>query len=429
MLEFGRHVTSHNEAVVVIESAVYMFVPLQTLNGSKPNDGRFAIGIKGGLIQMCLRLLSRFGEKQDDKIFDSVYNILQFVCQVALEKKSSLALVSQRDEIVEVVSVLAREAQGRSEKLKDVLHSVEMILDMTNTTSTLGKGERSCHCCSKMMSKKDIRRCGACNQAIYCSKDCQVQHWHSTHKRDCKHLQLTGQIDGFGSTAKDKVKIEKKMRSIVENAVNASRVIFSKNVPGILMQAILYDCDVLDGCIFVHHADCPPSIRWVPMLECKDLVEGDDEGSEHRTRRVEEIRDSGSIPCFTIYPVKDKTICASQPGFCGDKLPLGVGISEFSPAVGFTSWSLHQNEMKQFYSGMMDEIKRNPKVREQMFGKQFCVWYQNVFMKRELKAPIDMTIKELKAEIASVGLTRKTIGFAEKAEFVDLLQKHRDGNL
>lgn len=31
-----------------------------------------------------------------------------------------------------------------------------------------------------------IKRCKRCRNALYCSKKCQVSHWHSEHKNECK---------------------------------------------------------------------------------------------------------------------------------------------------------------------------------------------------------------------------------------------------
>lgn len=47
----------------------------------------------------------------------------------------------------------------------------------------------------------------------------------------------------------------------------------------------------------------------------------------------------------------------------------------------------------------------------------------------KLKDPAEMSVKELKGAISKAGLGRLAVGFSEKREFVELLQKHRDGKL
>ena len=45
------------------------------------------------------------------------------------------------------------------------------------------------------------------------------------------------------------------------------------------------------------------------------------------------------------------------------------------------------------------------------------------------KDPTDMSVKELKQAIQRAGISKKTLGFSEKSEFVELLKAHRDGNV
>ncbi|KAL9189992.1 hypothetical protein ACHAXT_009667 [Thalassiosira profunda] len=49
--------------------------------------------------------------------------------------------------------------------------------------------------------------------------------------------------------------------------------------------------------------------------------------------------------------------------------------------------------------------------------------------KVQLKDPSEMSIKELKAAIAKAGLGRQAVGFAEKREFIELVNAHRAGKL
>lgn len=34
-----------------------------------------------------------------------------------------------------------------------------------------------------------LMRCTRCQRALYCSRDCQVAHWKSGHKKECPQLQ------------------------------------------------------------------------------------------------------------------------------------------------------------------------------------------------------------------------------------------------
>ena len=45
----------------------------------------------------------------------------------------------------------------------------------------------SCAQCNNNQSK--LLLCGACKQVRYCSKNCQVSHWKSNHKHQCKQMR------------------------------------------------------------------------------------------------------------------------------------------------------------------------------------------------------------------------------------------------
>lgn len=42
----------------------------------------------------------------------------------------------------------------------------------------------------------------------------------------------------------------------------------------------------------------------------------------------------------------------------------------------------------------------------------------------KLKSPSEMSVKELKGAILRAGIQSQALGFSEKSEFVDLLEKH-----
>lgn len=39
-------------------------------------------------------------------------------------------------------------------------------------------------------SKEELKKCGACKMARYCSKECQTKHWKEGHKRTCKAMPV-----------------------------------------------------------------------------------------------------------------------------------------------------------------------------------------------------------------------------------------------
>lgn len=41
---------------------------------------------------------------------------------------------------------------------------------------------------AQQLAQENLLRCAQCKTAYYCSKECQVEHWKSSHKRRCSIL-------------------------------------------------------------------------------------------------------------------------------------------------------------------------------------------------------------------------------------------------
>ena len=53
-------------------------------------------------------------------------------------------------------------------------------------------------CNLKMLDDKALKVCGICMTAKYCSKECQVAHWHKSHKKECVRQSVaTNAAAGF----------------------------------------------------------------------------------------------------------------------------------------------------------------------------------------------------------------------------------------
>eukprot|EP01084_Bolivina_argentea_P254214 427337_1 len=80
--------------------------------------------------------------------------------------------------------------------------------------------ERNCVSCQKPNASK---LCGGCKQVHYCSKTCQVNHWKSNHKKECKRLKKQSEI-----SSSNKFKNEaKQILSIFESLTQTKRDILS----------------------------------------------------------------------------------------------------------------------------------------------------------------------------------------------------------
>ena len=79
------------------------------------------------------------------------------------------------------------------------------------------------------------------------------------------------------------------------------------------------------------------------------------------------------------------------------------------------------------YSGLAHSV--NPQELQDVLSFLKSILPPTTEFNVKLKDPAEMSIKELKVAIGKAGLGRQAIGLMEKREFVELLQRHRDGKL
>lgn len=83
-----------------------------------------------------------------------------------------------------------------------------VIFEATSPTDTFSKGNptldeqsfiRATKCGNgKCQQRRHLKNCARCKKISYCSRDCQMQHWKSTHKQHCPKLVNKCFIDSQG---------------------------------------------------------------------------------------------------------------------------------------------------------------------------------------------------------------------------------------
>ena len=48
---------------------------------------------------------------------------------------------------------------------------------------------KCCSCCSKSLPTKELKACGKCRTAKYCSRECQIKGWETKHKVKCREIR------------------------------------------------------------------------------------------------------------------------------------------------------------------------------------------------------------------------------------------------
>jgi lysophospholipase-2 len=135
---------------------------------------------------------------------------------------------------------------------------------------------------------------------------------------------------------------------------------------------------------------------------------------------------SGYLPHesgFTITPGLEDTPIFHGHGQLDPLVRLEAAIESQSvvQTKGATNYQLKT------YSGLAHSV--NPQELQDVLSFLKSILPPTTEFNVKLKDPAEMSIKELKAAISKAGLGRQAIGLMEKREFVELLQRHRDGKL
>ncbi len=122
------------------------------------------------------------------------------------------------------------------------------------------------------------------------------------------------------------------------------------------------------------------------------------------------------------------------PGF--EDTPIFHGHGQLDPLVRLEAATESQhvvqtkgamNYQLKTYPGLAHSV--NPQELQDVLSFLKSILPPTTEFNVKLKDPAEMSIKELKVAIGKAGLGRQAIGLMEKREFVELLQRHREGKL
>lgn len=97
-------------------------------------------------------------------------------------------------------------------------------------TAKISSSHYSCARCYIALSNDQIKRCGKCREAIYCSKKCQVEHWKTAHRFTCLS-QTEAKIPEnwlnqiFSQYTKDNILIRKSLQSFENQVVKRATLL------------------------------------------------------------------------------------------------------------------------------------------------------------------------------------------------------------
>ena len=178
----------------------FMILKEHTYKTCFANETRVAFAIRGGLIELCLAFIERFGlnesfDKERDSLeslFVSIQSILSNIYWIRLHKKTGKAIRSKRCRIEQELA--------RLEKNDEITNNVscKKLLDMSSSMLDIN-GSYCCRC-NKVLSKTEVKLCNGCGSMTYCSSACQKEDWSiGGHKLACcssPTMENIGQFQG-----------------------------------------------------------------------------------------------------------------------------------------------------------------------------------------------------------------------------------------
>jgi len=232
-----------------------------------PNDTHVAFALRGGLIELCLTFIERFGlnesfdEEKDNlrSLFYYIEGILSNIYWIGLHKKTAKAIRSKRGSIEKQLVRLEQNTNiTNNPKCKELLDMVRSMLD-TN-------GSYCCRC-NKSLSRTEVKECNGCNLMAYCSKSCQKEDWLNGHSVTCcksfTNETADGQFQGTYHPVIPLANNEKAAAKLKEMETNMNMIqlkLFLDNAESILTQTEGLDPPLYDCVVVFNLCQCPPTV-------------------------------------------------------------------------------------------------------------------------------------------------------------------------
>ena len=302
MIGLGFH-TIDDEWVAYVATLLH-FMILKKYNDERfyPNDTRIAFAIRGGLIELCLTFIERFGlnnsfDQEKDSLsslFSSIESILRYIYWIGWHTKTAKAIRNKRHTIEEELARLEQNVEiTNNVNCEKLLNIVGGILDIN--------GSYCCRC-NKSLSRTEVKLCNGCGCMAYCSRACQKEDWLNGHSVTCcKTLspEIVGQFQGRFKPMTIPVdeRAATKLEALEINVSMIQLKLFLDHKETILSQASglgipLYDCIVV-----FDSRECPLAVTTHEYPEFYN--------APSLKRGFEESRSKDNITCCFVSSIFD----------------------------------------------------------------------------------------------------------------------------
>jgi len=316
VMNFALNSVGSFEDAMLITMTIFSILQPRTGVFTKVSDTRVAAAISSGLLELCIDFAVRYGEHTDphpnteDHMITNLWHLASSAHVTALHKRSFKAINGRRSSIQKALSDLVtgknmylpagdqmdrssvastsentfiigweNKYPGRNARCSEIIQSVKAALFLSTT---------SCCQCLKTIRNSAVKRCSNCQRTVYCSRECQVNHWKTGgHKWDCKQMAIANALTVKGDRKKD---IEKAYE-LEGNIIVACNKLVLENITRILVQAKHQKFDILDCIVLVELNHQLPFVK-VKLATDSVLKEVDIE-----LERFDCNRSNGNLTC------------------------------------------------------------------------------------------------------------------------------------
>ena len=358
LIDLGFATRDNKWSAHVAELLRYMI--LKRLNNNDgnfyTNDTKIAFAIRGGLFELSLHFIERFGlnESFDNKkdnvssSFSSIKMILANIFWVVLHKKTAKAIRNKGCSIKQELTRLEQNGEiTNNVNCKKLLDIARSILD--------SNGSYCCRC-NKPLDRTDVKECNGCGCMAYCSRACQKEDWQNGHSISCCNAyttELAGKFQGRFWPAKvpSDERAAAKLKELEINMNMIQLKLFLDNAVSILTKVKAMDIPIYDCVVLFDFRKSPHTVGVKKYTEY--FTGGELEGFEGS-------RSKENITCDFVSYVYDGRLDEGQiPTLQTQRLLPHKWLADEQEKI-----SKHRQRMKVLYLEEMCKQKRNKRLEQ-----------------------------------------------------------------
>lgn len=343
LVEVGnRDDISFDDATHVVKLGMEMSHLFSADAMQKPLDSRMSLAIQEGMFELILKLLVRFKSQASSRshFVNHIGMFLQAALSVSQYNLCTLAIAQRHDSITAALKEYDEDPtpplRSAVTVYNDIGSMIRSMLDL-NDPEDVEDLKMPCFDCTL---EKDDDLCQKCNDACFCTDDCEVQHWESEEmKGSCSEMTMTS-MDDITALQKNSFKI---MKKVLSNENTRSQILIDATVMGI---------DILDCAVLIDLRTPPLSVDVIDPNQPRK--------PKHDHLLVIVVQRDRDSPLSR----PDDPLSIPMPGVGDANAVTAAHTEQMSSAYFFltTSWPVAHEELKNHFAGRIHELRENPQI-------------------------------------------------------------------